>query len=69
MKASIKMTTGMAKVRNNDLLDDLFIQTLFDDSIGEWFGNNGHRYEGEFKDGFRHGQGKKYVIYLIIYWF
>ena len=51
MKASIKMATGMAKVRNNDLLDDLFIQTLFDDSIGEWFGNNGNRYEGEFKDG------------------
>jgi len=67
MKVSLKMANSMAKV--SDLLDDLLILTLFDDLIGKWFGNNGDRYEGEYKDGFMHGQGKKYVIYLIIYWF
>jgi len=66
MKASGKMATGMAKVRNKWLLYDLLILTLFDDSIGEWFGNDGDRYEGEWKDGKYHGQGKKQVITL---WF
>jgi len=51
MKASGKMATGMAKVRNNRLLYDLLILTLFDNSIGKWFGNNGNIYEGKFKDG------------------
>jgi len=37
---------------------------LFDDSIGKWFWNNGDRYEGEWKDGKEHGQGKKQVITL-----
>jgi len=46
------------------LLNALFIILCF---IGEYFGNNGNRYEGEWKDGKYHGQGKKEVIYLMIY--
>jgi len=42
------------------------IRTLPDDSIGKWFGNNGDRYEGEWKDGNMHGQGKKEMINLMI---
>ena len=41
------------------LLNDLLILTLFNTFIGKYFWNNGDRYEGEFKDGKRHGQGKK----------
>jgi len=51
MKASIKMATGMAKVRNKSLIYEILILTSFDDSIGKWFGINGNRCEGEFKDG------------------
>jgi len=75
MKASGKIANTMAKVRNKWLLYDLLILTLLDDSIGKWFGNNGDRYEGEWKDGNRHGQGKKQVITLwfidsnIAWWF
>ena len=43
------------------------ILTLFDDSIGVFFGNNGNIYEGEYKDGKRHGQGRKSMIYFMIY--
>ena len=57
MKVSLKMANSMAKV--SDLLDDLLILTLFDDLIGKQFGNNGDRYEGEFKDGKQYGQGMK----------
>ena len=39
----------------------LLTLTLFDDSIGQFLGKNGDRYEGEWKDGNRHGQGKKQV--------
>jgi len=46
MKASGKMVKGMAKVRKSDLLYDLLILTLFDDSIGKFFWKNGDRYEG-----------------------
>jgi len=42
---------------------------LFDDSLGKWFGNNGDKYEGEYKDGKKHGHGKKKVIYFKIYCF
>ena len=64
MKASIKMATGMAKVRNKSLIYEILILTSFDDSIGKWFGINGNRCEGEFKDSKYHGQGKKQVITL-----
>jgi len=40
---------------------------MFDYYLGMWFENNGSRYEGEFKDGNRHGQGKREVIYLMIH--
>jgi len=36
--------------------------TIFDNSLGKWFGNNGDRYEGYLKDSNPHGQGKKEVI-------
>ena len=32
---------------------------MFDDSLGKWFENNGDRYEGEWKDDKKHGQGKE----------
>jgi len=35
------------------------ILTLFNALIGKKFYNNGDRYEGEWKDGKKHGQGKK----------
>jgi len=31
---------------------------LFNNSIGKYFGENGERYEGEWKNNLRHGQGK-----------
>jgi len=46
MMANGKMTKSMVKVRKSDLLYDLLIWTLFDDSKGKWFGDNGRRYEG-----------------------
>ena len=58
MKASGKMVNSKVEVRKKWLIYDLFILTLFDDSIGEWFGSNGNRYEGEFKDCLMHDQGK-----------
>jgi len=59
MKVSGKMTKSMAKVRKSDLLCVLLILTLFDDSKGKLFWNNEIEYEGEWKDGKEHGQGKK----------
>jgi len=38
---------------------------LFDDSKGKWFGHNGDRYEGEWKDGQKHGQGKKEELFTL----
>jgi len=67
MKASTKMVNIMAKVRKKWFSYDLLTLTLLDDSKGEWFGNKGSRYEGEYKDGKRHGQGKQKVIYFMIY--
>jgi len=59
MKESGKMTKSMARVRKSDLLCVLLILTLFDDSKGKLFWNNEIEYEGEWKDGKEHGQGKK----------
>jgi len=59
MKVSGKMTMSMAKVRKSDLLYYLLIITSFNDSIGNMFYDDGDRYEGEWKDGKRHGKGKK----------
>jgi len=76
MKASGKMTKSMAKVRKSDFLYDLFILTLYlDDSLGKWFENNGDKYEGQWKDDKKHGQGKKKGFALwffdsnIVWWF
>jgi len=49
------MTRSMVKVRKRGLL----ILTLFNAWIGKFFWNNENRYEGEWKDGKKHGQGKK----------
>jgi len=59
MMVSGKMTMSMAKVRKSDLLYYLLIITSFNDSIGNMFYDDGDRYEGEWKDGKRHGKGKK----------
>jgi len=32
---------------------------MFNKSKGKWFGNSGDRYEGEWSDGKKNGQGKK----------
>jgi len=41
-------------------LNDLLIQTLFNTLIiGKFFKSDGGRYEGEWKDSMKHGQGKK----------
>ena len=40
-------------------MNNLLILTLFNTLIGTSFYNDGGRYEGEFKDGKKHGQGKK----------
>jgi len=65
MKDRSRITKEMDKVYNSSfLLYALFIILCF---IGEYFWNNGNRYEGEWKDGEYHGQGKKEVIYLMIY--
>ena len=50
------------------MLNYLLILTLFIDSIGEYFRNNGDRYEGEYKDDKIHGQGNKSALlnYLLI---
>jgi len=59
MKESGKMTNRMVKVRKSDFLNDLLILTLLNALIGKLFYNDGGRYEGEWKDGKPHGQGKK----------
>jgi hypothetical protein len=33
--------------------------------IGEYFWNNGDKYEGEFKDGQENGQGKKRDLFIL----
>jgi len=53
------MTNRMVKVRKNYFLNDILILTLLNAFIGKVFRNDGARYEGEWKDGKPHGQGKK----------
>jgi len=40
------------------------IQTIFNDSIGKLLCDVGDIYEGEWKDGKKHGRGKKRGIYF-----
>jgi len=41
---------------------------LFNAFIGKYFWKDGNRYEGEWKDGMKHGQGNKSALlnYLLI---
>ena len=48
MKANGKMASCMAKVKNKLFTYDLLILTLFDNSKGKEFWNNGDIYEGEY---------------------
>ena len=43
----------------------MFILTIFNILIGEYFWNNGDKYEGEFKDGQENGQGKKRDLFIL----
>jgi len=40
---------------------------VFDDFTGKYFWNNENRYEGEWKNDKKHGQGNKEVLYFMIY--
>jgi len=59
MKESGKMANRMVKVTKSDFLNDILILTLLNALIGKEFYNDGDRYEGEWKDGKKHGQGNK----------
>ena len=41
------------------------ILTLFNAFIGKFFGNNGDRYEGDWKDDQMHGYGKKTDLFIL----
>ena len=62
MKESGKMAKRMVKVTKSDFLNDILILTLLNDVIGKEFYSSGTRYEGEWKDGKKHGQGKKKIF-------
>ena len=59
MRENGRMTEGMVKVRIGYLLIVKWNQPFFDALIGKWFGNNGNKYEGEWKDDKMNGQGNK----------
>ena len=40
-------------------MNDLLLLILFNALIGKYFWNDGDRYEGEWKNGNKHGQGNK----------
>ena len=58
----------MAKVKKNYLLNNLLILTFINILIGQFFSNNGDRYEGDWKDDIVNGHGKKSDLlkYLLI---
>jgi len=67
MKDRSRITNEMDKVCTSYyLFFAIFFMLWF---IGSYFFDNGETYEGEWKDGNRHGQGMKEVIYLMFYWF
>jgi len=49
----------------SDFLNDLLLLPFFNAFIGEYFWNNGVRYEGEYKDGKQHGQGNKSDLLIL----
>ena len=59
MKESGKMATRMVKVTKSDFSNEILILILLNDLIGKEFLNKSDRYEGEWKDGKKHGQGNK----------
>jgi len=66
MKDSSRITNQMDKVCTSYFLFfALFFMLCF---IGQYFSNDGNRYEGEYKDGKFHGQGKNEVFFFMIYW-
>jgi len=64
MKDRSRITKEMEKVSKTIFfICWLFFMLCF---IGEYFSNDGERYEGEWKDDKSHGQGKKEVFYFRI---
>jgi len=59
MKESIKIARGMGKARKVISWMNWLILIMFNALIGKYFYNSGSIYEGEWKDGKAHGQGKK----------
>jgi len=53
------MATRMVKVTKSDFSNEILILILLNDLIGKEFLNKSDRYEGEWKDGKKHGQGNK----------
>jgi len=75
MKVNGKMVNYTAKVRKKWLIYYyLFFLKLFDHSIGKMFYDDEDRYEGEWKENKKHGQGKNegftlwFVDSDIVYW-
>ena len=67
MKESGKIAGSMVKVRKVIFIEWFWlILTLFNAWIGKFFYNDGDRYEGEWKYGKKHGQGKKSDFYWMI---
>ena len=61
MKESGKMASSLIKVRKVIFIEWFWlILTLFNAWTGEFFYNNGDRYEGEFRDDWINGKGKKF---------
>jgi len=59
MKESGKMAISMVKVRNKWFIEWFLLISNIVKCIGKFFYNDGDRYEGEWKDGNEHVQGKK----------
>jgi len=68
MKERSRITNKMDKVSRESFLFNAF-RFFYFSLIGKFFWNDGDRYEGEWKDGKRNGQGKKSALlnYLLIH--
>jgi len=64
MKESAETTKLMVKVKKVIYLNDLLILTLFNTLIGEFFHNDGTRYEGEWKEDMEYGKGMKRDVFI-----
>jgi len=63
MKESSRKASSMVRVNTKDLFNDLLILLFFYVLISKIFNNDSARYEGEFKEGMMHSQGK--IDYLL----